>query len=301
MTTPPIIVAAALLLSGCVHRVPPEVLAVAPARVDLDDPDQALRSFVRVRASDDPKQEVFFHFSGSIHELRPGQAPPSRGPLLRFEGFNVARTVRLEDGGWRLISREIIVYQDTDGRIIDCWADPSVAPGDASRPVFHGQNDPVSFDLGAPPHAVLDDRVLWSLALPLAYPSPLTVAEHPRHSAGDLYQSVELFDFEASLDALDAPDSPSVPARISWSRTGQWLPWMGRGQRPGWLVYHATGHKLEAGWDDLPGELRGWVLEHAPRFQHAPERDVGPNQTSWSAFGQAVSAGEIPEACAASE
>jgi hypothetical protein len=268
--------------------------AEAPAPLDLDDPAQATLAFVRARASSDPAREVFVHWSGTIHELIPGQAA-GREPLLRFEGFNVARVVPGEGGGWRLVSREITVYQDSQGRILDCWVDPS-APGEPPRPVLHTANDPVSFDLRTPAHRTLDDRVLWSVTIPLAYPSPLPVAEHPQASASDLYQSVEIFDFEASLAELGDPALPSVPVRVAWTRAGQWLPWMGRGQQPGWLVYHATGHKL-AGWEELPEPLRAWVLERAPEYQHAPEEDVGPNRTSWKSWAAAAEAGALPEGC----
>ncbi len=285
-----LVAAVALPLLVC---SPADVSAEPPR---LDEPAQALEAFLRTRASSDPEQEVIFHWSGSIHELLPGASQASRQPLLRFEGFNVVRAVPLEEGGWRLLSREITLYQDPDGQRIDCWKDPAAPADEAPRAVLHTRNDPVNFDLGAPSHRVVDDRVVWSLALPLNYASPLPVADYPQNSAGDRYQSVELFDFEVSLDALADASSPSIPARVTWSRVGQWLPWMGRGQQPGWLVYHANGQKIGS-WGQLPESLRSWVLEHAPAYQHAPEQDLSPNQTSWTVFRQAASAGELPGVC----
>jgi hypothetical protein len=289
-----------LTASACAgHAVSPEPAPQLTQAVDLDDLDQAALAFVRARGSTDG-QEVFFHWSGELYELWPGQPLTSRDPLLRFEGFNVARTFPLDEGGWRVVSREITVYQDADGQIVDCWVDPRAGDDHAPLPVVHIRNDPVSFDLRTPSHVVHDDRVVWSVTVPLAYPSALPVAEHPEHSAGDLYQSMELFDFEVGVQDL-AADTPGVPARITWARIGQWLPWMGRGQQPGWLVYHATGRKLAGGWDDLPESLRAWTLDNAPEYQHAPAEDQGPNQTSWSVFREALEAGAIPEACVPGE
>ena len=291
----------ALLLPACAApREQPPATPSAPAldRAALEDPAQA---FLRTRSSSDPAQEVFFHWTGTIHELRPDAATASRAPLLRFEGFNVARVVPKDDGAWRLLTREITVYQDAEGTIIDCWADPGAGPDSPGHPVMHTHNDPVSFDLGTPGHRMLDDRVLWSLALPLAYPSPLPMAEHPRASADDTYRSVELFDFEVGLADLADESLASVPARVTWSRVGQWLPWMGRGQQPGWLVYHATGRKLPGGWDDLPNPLRAWVVANAPDYQHAPTEDVSPNQTTWTVYREASTAGALPEGCTPAE
>ncbi len=262
----------------------------------LDDPTAAADAFLRVRASTEPGAETFFHWTGTIHELRPDLDSASYAPLLRFEGFNVARVVQGEDGH-RLLTREITVYQDADGAIIDCWRDPSAPEGSPGLPVFHTRNDPVSFDLRAPGHRVLHDRVLFSVTIPLAYPSPLETADYPDASNDDTYRSMELFDFEAALADLADPAVVSVPTRIVWARVGQWLPWMGRGQQPGWLVYHATGHKLEGGWDELPEPLRSWTTQHVPEYRHAPEEDVGPNQTSWSAYRRAAEAGELAEGC----
>jgi hypothetical protein len=293
------VVLSVALLPACGPIAAPLEPSVEPLpAVDLlDDPDFAAEAFLRVRASADLDEETFTWWKGEIFELRTDQPSASRRSLLGFEGFNVARVVPTDDG-WRLITREITVYTDPEGRIIDCWA----PEGEVPRPVLHVQNDPVSFDLGAPPpHRVLDDRVLWSLSFPLAYPSPLPVAEYPEASAGDIYRSVEQFDFEVALADLADPGLGSVPTRIVWSRLGPWLPWMRRGQQPGWLVYHATGRKLEGGFEALPEPLRSWTLEHAPEYRHAPERDEGPNQTSWTVYRDAVDAGVLPERCVPSE
>jgi hypothetical protein len=291
--------AIALMLPACGTPREPPATPPAPALdpATLAEPSRAAQAFLRTRASSDPDQEIFFHWTGTIHELRPDADQAARNPLLRFEGFNVARIVPLEGGGQRLLSREITVYQDAEGQIIDCWSDPAAGSDAAGQVVLHTRNDPVSFDLGTPGHRVLDDRVVWSLAIPLAYPSPLPVVEHPLASAGDTYRSVELFDFEVGLADLADTSLSSVPARVVWSRVGQWLPWMSRGQQPGWLVYHATGRKLPGGWDDLPNLLRAWVVANAPAHQHAPSEDLGPNQTTWSVYRDAAASGALSEGC----
>ncbi len=275
-------------------EAPPEPPPPDPAL--LEDPGFATEAFVRTRASTDPAAETFTYWKGDIYAQHSDQPTTSRAPILGFEGFNVARVVPMDDGGWRLITREITVYTDmfASGRIIDCWTDPD----GGHHPVVHVQNDPVSFDLRAPAWALHDDRVLWHVTVPLAYPSPLPVADFPDASAEDTYRSVEQFVFEAALADLADVSQPSVPTRIVWSRMGQWLPWMGRGQQPGWLVYHATGRKLAGGWDELPAHLRAWAEANTPAYRHAPETDEGPNQTSWSVYRQAVEAGSIPEGCA---
>jgi hypothetical protein len=288
--------ASAALLVACSAPPREPTLPPAPSAPDptlLSDEAFADEAFVRTRASTDPDVETFTWWQGSIHELRTDQPTTSRAALLGFEGFNVARVLRDEDGSWSVLSREITVYTDPDGAILDCWTDQD----DSRHPVVHVQNDPVNFTLRAPAWALHDDRVLWSLTIPLAYPSPLPTADFPAASAEDTYRSVEQFTFEVALADLADPSLASVPSRIVWSRMGQWLPWMGRGQQPGWLVYQATGRKLMGGWDELPASLRAWTEAHAPAYRHAPEADEEPNQTSWSVYRARVEAGAIRDGC----
>ncbi len=287
------------LLSACAStQVAPLELPADPPPVSalLADPGFAAEAFLRVRASSDPAQETVTWWKGEIYEIRTDRPRVERAPILGFEGFNVARMAPTDDG-WRLVTREITVYTDLEGRIIDCWA----PEGEEPRPVLHVRNDPVSFHLGTPPHRVLDDRVLWSVTVPLAYPSPLPVDAYPEASAGDTYRSLEQFDFEVALADLADPALASVPTRFVWTRLGAWLPWMKRGQQPGWLVYHATGRKLAGGFEELPEQLRAWTMEHAPAYQRAPEVDEGPTQTSWSVYRDAVEAGALPETCTPAE
>ena len=262
----------ALLFACAPHHQPP---------VALSTPEERLHAFLRVRASTDPQEEVVFHWQGRIYaQVQPGVRPPS--PLLAFEGYNIARAVPDEDG-WTVLTREITLYRDPDsGELLDCWSNP-LRDG-AVVSVAHMANDPVNFSLGAPPVRWLGHTLAWSVEIPLEYPSPLPVDQWPLHSADDTYQSLEAFSFFADSADLADPSLSTVPAHLTWSRVGPWLPWMEMGQAPGRLVYQATGHKLPGGYTDLPEELRAWVSEHAPGFEHAPTEVSGPNQTSWTTF-----------------
>jgi len=252
--------------------------------------------FQRMRASAAVGAQVVFHWSGELHELRPGQAAPSSGPLLHFEGYNIGRVVADADGTVQLLSREVTVYRDPQGQILDCWTDPW-SPQGPGRQVQHVRNDQVNFTLGERAPRIVDDRAIWALTLPVAYPSPMPVSEFPDHAPGSLYQSLEMFTFEAALAHLRDPGQASVPARLSWSRVGPWLPWMGRGQAPGWLVYHATGAKLLDGFAGLPDWLQAWVREHAAAWEHAPTEPSGPKQTSWSTFASTARDQGLPAPC----
>lgn len=236
-------------------------------------PEELLHAFARTRVSLDGGDTVFW-WTGDIHSWAPGE--PYRR-LFGFEGLNAARLEADEEGGgYRMLSREAAFYLDPATReILETWQ---------GKPVVHVWNDPANqrwrpFPV---PRTVLGDQVCFSLEIPLAYPSPLPVADYPLNSADDTYRALELFQFFTSAAAL-AGDAPSVPATMSWTRMSPWLPWMEQGQRPGGLAFHCRGVKL-ASYAEVPERTRAYIAAHHPEFARAPEKWAEPNESSWTYF-----------------
>jgi len=277
----------------------------APETLDLDlDGAGNREAFARVRGSLDEDEQVYFYWSGYIYDHQDADPyDPAQtdwgSPILQFEGFNVARFQKAGNGTYDMLTREVSVYRNLNGEIIDCWNNSALGAEEAEDVrVVHVQNDPVNFQVGGADYIELDDTIAFRMEVLLAYPSSLPVDDYPEYSAGNTYQSVELFNFYADRADLEDPDQLSVPAHISWSRFGQYLPWMKMGQRPGKLVYHVQGYKVMEGWEGLPQDLREWVEENAPEHQDAPEFwGWGDNMTSWRYFESLVSDGEYDSSC----
>ncbi|GAA2434130.1 DUF1838 domain-containing protein [Streptomyces pulveraceus] len=243
--------------------------------VSMTTPAQLLRSFARTRASLDG-EEVTYWWSGDVYSWAPDE-PYQR--VFGFEGLNVARLVQDAEAGpdaYQLLTREAAFYLDPATReILETWQD---------LPVVHVWNDPANqkwrpFPI---PTTELGGQVCFSLEIPLAYPSPLPVAQYPVHSAGDTYRALELFQFFADRADL-AGSAPGVPATMSWTRMSPWLPWMARGQAPGGLTFHCRGRKLGS-YAEVPERTRAHIAAHHPEFAHAPEQWSEPNETSWTYF-----------------
>ena len=284
-----------------------------PSRRELNlniDADN-LYAWRKVRASLDTEQDVVFYWSGYVyHYAAKDPADYAEGsynvsfesPLFRFEGFNVARFADDGAGGYVMLSREVSVYQDPrSGQILDCWrnelleAQPFVS-------VMHVANDPVNYGVGQVSHLELGDRVSFFSDILVSYRSPL--AAEPSlspFSASDVYQSNELFNFYASREDLEDESLETVPAEISWTRVGQYLPWMQMGDRPGQLIYHVRGYKVLDGVDGLPEPLRRWTEDVAgASYLSAPEmipQSYEPNATTWRVFRAAYEAGEYTPEC----
>lgn len=285
----------------------PEVIAdtAAPAPLDLDlDGEGNAEAFVRVRGSLDEDEQVYFYWSGYIYDhqdVDPYAAAENdwSSPIMRFEGFNVARFEKVRDGVYNMITREISVYRHVNGAIIDCWNNGVLGVEEPeSVRVVHVQNDPVNFQVSGADYVEIGDTIAFRMEVVMAYPSALSVDDYPEYSASNTYQTAELFNFYASRADLEDPEQRSVPAHISWSRVGQYLPWMKVGQRSGKLIYHVQGYKVMDGWEGLPEDLREWVEENAPEYQDAPSHlDWSENMTSWRYFERLLSEGDYDSSC----
>ena len=289
-----------------------EAPAPTPSRraLNLYDRQDNLYAWRKTRGSLNPDEDVVFYWVGSVYNVvaKDPEDYTQRGgitfeePLFRFEGFNVARIAEVGPDDYMMLSREVSVYQDPrTGRPLDCWRN-TLLEGSPKVSVMHVANDPVNFGVGNVEFMELGNRVSFFSDVLLAYRSPLAGnTEYADYSAGDVYQSNELFNFYASRDDLENEDLDSVPVEISWTRVGQYLPWMQMGDLPGQLVYHVRGYKLPNGIDDLPPSLREWTETAAGEtFLRAPEEvplGYSPNATTWRVFKSQFDAGNYTPDC----
>jgi hypothetical protein len=259
--------------------------------VNLDEPADNLRAFVKARASLDGTDRVTY-FVGTLHSWEPGG---SSMPIFGFEGYNVARAVEV-DGGYDLLTREVVFYVDPETREpAQHWT--NTITGNEVE-VLHIWNDPANqqFRLDGPrgpwhvPVSGIGEELFFNVDVFLAYPSPLTRKAFPDNSQDDLYQAAELFQFFCKRADVENEALLDAPTLVSWTRLGPWLPWMKMGDRPGMLVYHGRGAKLDGGYKALPGWLRARVQRLHPEFAKAPREFSAPNETSWTAFKKMMDA-----------
>ena len=258
----------------------------AAAELDLDSEAGSLEAMVKLRCSLDPQQEELLWWKGTLFAQEPGKKAE---PLMGFEGYNICRAERQDDGVWRLYTRELTIYRDLKtGQILEHWDNP--LSGERNE-VIAVANDPVNNVLNPPgrpfrmPWVEAGDEVMLTLNIPLAYPNPLQPDEFPAESSGPIYMGSEHFMFFAPRAALADPDLKAVPVTYGWTRIGPWLPWMKLGTRPGNLLYIAQGNK-RASVAELPDDIQALVRERYPEYARAPETWVQPNMTSWIYYKQ---------------
>lgn len=251
--------------------------------LDLKKPADLLRAFVKIRGSLDTAQETVVYNEGIIYAVIPDQ--PVK-PILKFQMFNIARFQKT-DSGYNLLSKEVLAYEDIKtGALLNNWYNPYIKD---SVEVLHVWNDPVnsinkadSFKL--PLMKLANGHICFYADIPLFYPSPLKKSAWPQNSRSDMYQAAELFQFFVTEKDIQNKKLKTVPFDLSWSRFSDFLPWMKMGEQPGYLLYSSRGSKLMNGWEDLPGNIKNFVLNTAPEFRHAPAIYSVPNMTSWKYF-----------------
>lgn len=261
-------------------------LALAPVvAMNLDSSKDNLKAYLKMRASLDPKEEVVFYATGSIYSFVPEE---KQKHLFDFEMYNIARIEYMEgDSGYRLITREMLVYKDPKtGAILSEWENPWTKEKVEVLPVW---NDPVNqkfYNKGwFVDYARLGNgRLNFYNDVPLFYPSPLKKAEWPDNSRSDWYQGGEFFNFFCNEADIQNPNMLNIPVDISWTRFSDFLPWMKMAARPGNLFYQSRGWKIAGGFDKLPQTLKDFVMSNKPEYQHAPSTYVTPNVTSWKYF-----------------
>ena len=262
-----------------------DVTAQKKGTYNLSDPVDNMDAYMKVRGSLDPSDEVVFYAKGAIYAYDPDK--PWKH-LFNFEMFNIARSEKLPgDSGWRLITREMLVYQDPKtNEILSAWKNPWT--GDEVE-VMHVWNDPVNqvFKYGAfkvPYEKMGNDRMGIYNDVPLSYPSPLKKAEWPENTRSDVYQGAELFNFFFSEKEMNNRKLNNATADISWTRFSDFLPWMKMSSRPGNLLYQSRGYKLKNGYADLPQSIKDFVSKNFPEYEHAPATFTAPNMTSWKYY-----------------
>lgn len=235
------------------------------------------------------------YWEGRLYSRVPGERDRH---LFDVYGVNVRQCGRTSDPargeGFRSVSREIMVYLDPQtGGILDRWKNPWTGE---DVEVIHVANDPVNmrepaFALdkeGRPLTAELrryEDTVVASSEVPLFYTNPLGGAF--QDYVGGQYHAMEIFNtFYRAADFLDAKaQRPRIAdSRLAWQRISGWLPWMRMGDRPGLMVFNATGYStFDAA--KLPARLWKTVDERFPAYRSPPPvDDARPNETTWTVF-----------------
>jgi hypothetical protein len=240
--------------------------------LNLDDAEDNLKALIKLQA-DLSGKDAIGGFSGEVWGWVPGEG---NRRLFRSYGIGASHVERV-DNGWRFYHREVMYYLDPEtGEIINDWVNPYTGK---RVEVMHILNDPVhrfyaisGGPFSAPwPYTVMGDDIVFRISVFSFRDSVMPRADYPLHSANDKYQASELWMMNGRVSEIMNPDITSASCVTSWSRVGQWLPFMEMGNRPGIMVYHSDSYKLLGGLDDIPPVIRTYTEKHHPKYLESPK------------------------------
>ena len=218
--------------------------------------------------------------------------------LFDVEGMNTRTCVSTPDGGFKLVSRELLLYKDkATGKVLKTWDNPWTGE---TVEVLQVANDPVNGKYS--PKARDGSDYKWSgtikgdvwwqtTTVPLYYPNVL--GSEYLDEVGPYYHATEMFNFFGSTaEILDPETTTATNTEVGWVRMSDWLPWMKMSGREGVIYMHTAGRKLES-WDELPDTIKEEVRLYYPEYRNPPPLDdERKNVTSWSYY-DAVRKGEV--------
>ncbi len=271
----------------------------APARRPLafNDPIWNREVSARLEANADPKKFVYGAVSGMVCGVRDGE---KLRPLMRFEVFSTIRVVRMADGNYQRLCREVVYYRSLEtGQLMDEWDNPYT--GERVK-VVDVANDPYNYVIadhyGQPPSygglnketraprpyirnwSMLDaDTVGLESDIHLYYPSAMQPEKWPRESPGKMTRVTEMFRYIIRRSDLEDPTLGHIPYHGVWNRVTPWLPWMLMDQAPGHILYTGTMAARET-MDFHPKDVIERVKSRHPKYLVAPEKVEGPSLSS---------------------
>jgi Protein of unknown function (DUF1838) len=280
--------------AGCASTSAP-----APTRRPLafKDPIWNREVSARLEAHADPKKFVYGAVSGVVAGVRDGEKVR---PLMRFEVFSTIRVVRMADGNYQRLCREVVFYRSLEtGQLMDEWDNPYT--GERVK-VVDVANDPYNYVIAdhfpqppsygglnketRPPRpyirnwSMLDaDTVGLESDIHLYYPSAMQPEQWPRESPGKMTRVSEMFRYIIRRSDLEDDSLGHIPYHGVWNRVTPWLPWMLMDQAPGHIIYTGTMAARET-MDLHPGDVIERVKQRYPKYLVAPEKVEGPSLSS---------------------
>jgi len=269
--------------------------SAAAQPLDPTNTEDALTISRKIACSTEDGAPSTYWWHGAAYSRRQGERDKH---LFDVEGMNVRACVSAPEGGFNLVSRELLLYKDKNtGEVLKTWDNPWT---DETVDVLHVANDPVNGKYRPKTrtgedytwNGTIKGDVWWqTVTVPLYYDNVL--GSEYQDEVGPYYHATEMFNFlgeTASL--LDREATTADAVKVGWVRMSDWLPWMKMAGREGVIYMHTAGRKLES-WDDLPASMKQEIRTYYPEYDAPPPTDDDrANITSWKYYDQ-VKKGEV--------
>ena len=238
---------------------------------DLTLPQENLEGMLRMTASLE-QEDVPWWFDGTIFGIV-GETDPQ--PLVRFEGWEVYWVRPVENNAYELTGHTVSFFYDLKtGKMLDSFENPYTGMRNKVEAAVQGGGAGFGFNYsvnGVRLTKLLDKLpakplllqwsslrdIIWMHA-ETAYPPGM---KQPRKQRQTMF---------APRNAFADRNIKNLPTTFSATVFENWPHWMDMGDRPGHVIWHASGGKISS-LDELPNEFRARLeRDHADRMSAYP-------------------------------
>jgi hypothetical protein len=255
-----------LALAGMGVAALPDTSFAKEAGLALDKPEANLRALVRMTASL-KEEDCPWYYNGTIYACV-GEEQPR--PLFTFTGVEIYRMRRVSTTAYRMIANTITYYRDLESQqFLFEFSNPYTGVVNAVTPAAQGSGSAPDSGFeysvnGVRPSRFRDqfaDRPLqlwWTAAGDYVWLHDSTIYP-PGLKAPRMQRKTNFVRRDQFLD----PTIGNLPTMFTASVFQPWPSWMQMGDRPGHVVWHASGVKLKS-IDEIPSEHRLRALKDHP-------------------------------------
>lgn len=242
-------------------------ITVSGHALDLDDPAENLRAFVKLTGSLD-SDPVYDIVRGSVYALVPGQAAR---PLFRTVGAGRATFARRSDLEYSSVSRYVGMLVDWDTQQpLRRWRNPfngstcevpvtRYGPGETR--ILGGRIVPPALASASPSEGIWP----WFRLGNVVHMQRIVTSGAPEVPA---FPKADLMTFSGDWQQLADPSLTRIPSRLNFTAVETWREWMRmdfENAPEGTLWWQVDGAKLDSD-GDYPPALRRQILQEDPTF-----------------------------------
>ena len=253
---------------------------------DWNSPTENLRMLSRMWGTIEPGEEAYLYVFGPAFGILDAN---NFTPLFRLESLANVRTYPLENGAFRYLANQVILFTDfKTNEVLQTWENPYTGE---TQEVFHYRDGPLDYTLDPnafPERYAMENQDPMERSLVLdwwfrgdtAYgdaiarttlPNRLDPATYPRASIGPMWTTFEAYRWQALIEEMEDLSLPSVPSfRGDFQTFKPWEPWMLMGQTPGKIFSVRSTFKPNNNLDEVPDHVVRYIQDNLPEYLHAP-------------------------------
>ncbi len=260
-----------LAIAGLGLAAMPATSMAKDAALPLNTPEENLRAIVRVSAS---LKEVDcpWYYNGTIFGVV-GEEQPR--PLFNFTGMEMYRMIRIAPDEYEMIGNTVTFFRDFETNVfLYDYKNPYTGATNKVEAAVQGGKAGRGFEYsvrGIRPKMAKDKfpdqplKMWWTAAGDYIWLHDSTVYP-PGMQAPRMQRKTNFIRRDQFLD----PKVDSLASMFTAAVFMPWPKWMEMGERPGHIVWHASGAKLRS-VADIPDEHRNRAMnEHPERMSLAP-------------------------------